>query len=668
MLKTLLAKNLKLPSFYSSPFVYFFCLYSSGILIQRDLLALTAISSILYYLGLLLILLYFFNRNYFPGTKLSFVLLSTLFFSLGQIQLSLLNSRNIPKIKTSNITSESLVLKLNEIEIKDSVHSKAIGTILVLKENMWVNTRKKILVNIHGKSAKNILQNDIILAITNQFDITNKNNPGEFDAITFWKSKGVFKSCYLADCDILRLQNNEANWIDHKLEMMRKYLNQILEKELDGSNLAIAKALIIGDKSLLDQETKNSFGATGAMHVLAVSGLHIGIISQLLLYIFQFFSKVIQRRNAVICVVILLWIYALLTGFSPSVVRAVFMFTVLMSAQEMGGNYSPINTLFFTAFVLALINPFVLYDIGFQLSYLAMLGIFALYKPIVAWYTPKNKVLNYLWQGSAIGFAAQAMTVPLTLYYFHQFPNYFALTNLGIMGISTVAMGFGMGIFILHFIPLIGKIASIILASSLWLMLHFLQWVESLPGSVAYGFNIPLFLVPFVMLALHLLIVSNRNRLKWKITSFVFIGLLTVISYQRYEQQNASHICFFNHNQFTMALKIKAQTIIIYDAKNDKKEKQLHGLIANYSKFYPANITFIPIKEENLSVQIGSHFVDVKKEEYGRAVRINEKLYKVIYKQDYASPILKNKKEFEIGMPWLKQSYTLSKGALIYKL
>ena len=668
MFKTLLAKNLKLPNFYSSPFVYFFCLYSSGILIQRDLLALTAITSIPFYFGLLLILLYFFNRNYYPGTKLSFVLLSTLFFSLGQIQLNLLNSRNIPKIQTSNITSESLVLKLNEIEIKDSVNSKAIGTILVLKENTWINTRKKILVNMHGKSAKSILQNDIILAITNQFDITNKNNPGEFDAITFWKSKGVFKSCYLADCDILRLQNNEANWVDHKLEMMRKYLNLILEKELDGSNLAIAKALIIGDKSLLDQETKNSFGATGAMHVLAVSGLHIGIISQLLLFIFQFFSKVIQRRNAVIFVVILLWIYALLTGFSPSVVRAVFMFTVLMSAQEMGGNYSPINTLFFTAFVLALINPFVLYDIGFQLSYLAMLGIFTLYKPIVAWYKPKNKVLNYLWQGSAIGFAAQAMTVPLTLYYFHQFPNYFALTNLGIMGISTVAMGFGMGIFILHFIPIIGKIASIILASSLWLMLHFLQWVESLPGSVAYGFNIPLFLVPFVMLVFYLLIVTDRNRLKWKIASFVFIGLLTVISYERYEQQNVSHICFFNHNQFTMALKIKSQTIIVYDAKNDKKEKQLHGLIANYSKFYPANITFIPLKEENLSVQIGSHFVDVKKEEYGRAVRINEKLYKVIYKQDYTSPILKNKKEFEIGMPWLNQSYTLSKGALIYKL
>jgi competence protein ComEC len=589
-------------------------------------------------------------------------------FLLGQTNIILKKNEVIGKYIPTTKGESRFLISLEEYELKDSITAKAVGRLYYLKNEKWEDTGIKSLLYLGGQKVNSLSQNDFILTITKFHPIANKNNPGEFNAINFWKTKGITHIGYLKEVDILEIKRCQDNWIDNQFSQLRDKLGQVLKNELNGSNLAIAQALILGDKSLLDQETRNSFGATGAMHVLAVSGLHIGIITQLLLYLFQFSSNLITRRNAVFITVLLLWIYALLTGFSPSVVRAVFMFSVLILSQETGGNYAPINVLFFTAFILILFNPFVIYDIGFQLSYLAMLGIYSLYKPIAAWYITKNKILNYLWQGSAIGFAAQAMTVPLTLYYFHQFPNYFALTNLGIMGISTVAMGFGMGIFILHFIPLIGKIASIILASSLWLMLHFLQWVESLPGSVAYGFNIPLFLVPFVMLALHLLIVTNRNRLKWKIASFVFIGLLTVISYQRYEQQNVSHICFFNHNQFTMALKIKSQTIIIYDAKNDKKEKQLHGLIANYSKFYPANITFIPIKEENLSVQIGSHFVDVKKEEYGRAVRINEKLYKVIYKQDYASPILKNKKEFEIGMPWLKQSYTLSKGALIYKL
>ena len=131
MFKTLLAKNLKLPNFYSSPFVYFFCLYSSGILIQRDLLALTAITSIPFYFGLLLILLYFFNRNYYPGTKLSFVLLSTLFFSLGQIQLNLLNSRNIPKIQTSE----------NEMDASPGAHAATVPAVLTMLSTLSPGAR-----------------------------------------------------------------------------------------------------------------------------------------------------------------------------------------------------------------------------------------------------------------------------------------------------------------------------------------------------------------------------------------------------------------------------------------------------------------------------------------------------------------------------------------------
>ena len=402
------------------------------------------------------------------------------------------------------------------------------------------------------------------------------------------------------------------------------------------------------------------------MHVLAVSGLHIGIITQLLLYLFQFSSKLITRRNAVLITVLLLWIYALLTGFSPSVVRAVFMFSVLILSQETGGNYAPINVLFYTAFILILFNPYVIYDIGFQLSYLAMLGIYTLYKPIAAWYITKNKILNYLWQGSAIGFAAQAMTVPLTLFYFHQFPNYFALTNLGIMGISTVAMGFGMGIFILHYIPLIGKVASFILATSLWLMLRFLQWVEHLPGSVEYGFNVPLYLVPFLMLAIFLIIVTDRSSTKWKLSSGLFICLLCVISYNRYEQHKESHICFFNNNQFAMAIKIKSQIVVIYDWKNAKKTDQLTNLIANYTKYYPGNVTFFPLKKENITLQIGNNKLNVNKEKYGKLITVNNKEYRLIKTEDYFVNNTTTKNT--LFMPWIIHKQSLAKGAKIYKM
>ena len=154
----------------------------------------------------------------------------------------------------------------------------------------------------------------------------------------------------------------------------------------------------------------------------------------------------------ILLVLLFLWFYALTSGFSPSVVRSVFMFSLLLLAQMTGRRYSSINILFFSAFVLILINPMVFFDVGFQLSYLAMLGIFSIYPIIQNWLNFKNKIMHYFWQGTAVCLSAQCVTVPLCIYYFHQFPNYFMIANLGIMILSTLVMGIGLGIFIFHFI------------------------------------------------------------------------------------------------------------------------------------------------------------------------------------------------------------------------
>jgi competence protein ComEC len=664
MIKSLLAKYIKITRFYSSPFTWIFCFYSLGILFESELNK-GSYNFHTNYLAILLILFLIFQK-FRAANPIPFIIIMLGCFLLGQANIILQkNEVNGKYILTSEGESRFLI-SLEEYEQKDSITAKAVGRLYYLKNEKWENTGIQSLLYLGGQKVNSLSQNDFILAITKLHPIANKNNPGEFNAINFWKTKGITHIGYLKEIDIIEIKRCQDNWIDKQLAKLRNKLSQVLKNELNGSNLAIAQALILGDKSLLDQETRNSFGATGAMHVLAVSGLHIGIITQLLLYLFQFSSKLITRRNAVFITVLLLWIYALLTGFSPSVVRAVFMFSVLILAQETGGNYAPINVLFFTAFILLLFNPYVIYDIGFQLSYLAMLGIYTLYKPIAAWYITKNKILNYLWQGSAIGFAAQAMTVPLTLYYFHQFPNYFALTNLGIMGISTVAMGFGMGIFILHYIPFIGKIASFILATSLWLMLRFLQWVEHLPGSVEYGFNVPLYLVPFFMLAIFLIIVTDRTSTKWKLSSGLFIGLLCVISYNRYEQHNESHICFFNNNQFAMAIKIKSQIVVIYDWKNAKKTDQLTNLISNYTKYYPGNVTFLPLKKENITLQIGHNKLTVNKEKYGKLIVVNNKEHRLINTEDY---LLNNTTtKSTLFMPWINHKQSLAKGAKIYKM
>ena len=664
MIISLLAKHIKITRFYSSPFTWIFCFYSLGILFESEINKESHFFSP-YYIAIVLILFLIYRKSR-PSNPFPLLFIITLFFFLGQANVKLQKNEGSGTSILAAKGEERYLISLEEYEQKDSITAKAVGQLYYLVNEKWEDTGIKSLLYLGGQQVNSLSQNDFILAMTKFHPIANKNNPGEFNAINFWKTKGITHVCYLKDIDIFEVKRFQDNWIDSQLAQLRNKLSQVLKNELNGSNLAIAQALILGDKSMLDQETRNSFGATGAMHVLAVSGLHIGIITQLLLYLFQFSSKLITRRNAVLITVLLLWIYALLTGFSPSVVRAVFMFSVLILSQETGGNYAPINVLFFTAFILILFNPYVIYDIGFQLSYLAMLGIYTLYKPIAAWYITKNKILNYLWQGSAIGFAAQAMTVPLTLFYFHQFPNYFALTNLGIMGISTVAMGFGMGIFILHYIPFIGKVASFILATSLWLMLRFLQWVEHLPGSVEYGFNVPLYLVPFLMLAFFLIIVTDSSSTKWKLSSGLFIGLLCVISYNRYEQHKESHICFFNNNQFAMAIKIKSQIVVIYDWKNAKKTDKLTNLISNYTKYYPGNVTFFPLKKENITLQIGNNKLNVNKEKYGKLITVNNKEYRLIKTEDYFVNNTTTKNT--LFMPWIIHKQSLAKGAKIYKM
>ena len=143
------------------------------------------------------------------------------------------------------------------------------------------------------------------------------------------------------------------------------------------------------------------------MHLLAISGLHIGLMILVLMQFFRIFSKVISKIQALIIIIILIWFYAFIIGFPPSVVRSVFMFSLISLGSVLGSQKSQLNLLCFSALVLLLIHPWYLFDIGFQLSYAAMFGIFFTYTPIQQFIPLKNRVLKFLWNGTALGLAAR---------------------------------------------------------------------------------------------------------------------------------------------------------------------------------------------------------------------------------------------------------------------
>jgi len=547
-------------------------------------------------------------------------------------------------------------MKVTEIQA-GKPWTKGIGEIHWKKGNKSFFTP----VRFYVKGNKTPKLDDVIQVKTEVIPIENKGNPGEFDLKTYWKTKGIYGMFFIESKDFHRVKIIPCSNLTISIRMAQQLCLDILSKHLSGQELGIAQALILGDKSLLDDEIRSAFIATGSMHILAVSGLHIGLILQLLLAIIKIGAKWINRSTALLFVILLLWFYALMTGFSPSVIRAVFMFTVLTWTQWKGLQSSSINSLFLTAFIIVLWKPMYLFDIGFQLSYLAMLGIFLFYPKIAGIWKPSNKILFYLWEGTAIGFAAQVATTPLTLFYFHQFPNYFAIANLGLMGLSSIVLGAGIFIIVTHKIPLIGKLNGIILLYSVFWMFRLIQWIETWPGALVYGFELDIILAPILLLNASLLLLGEYNKHYWKINAFNFLLILAWISHHRLLNATKTHICILNENKFTLILKIGERSWCFYDDQNPNKIK---FSAVNHQKLYPSNQHYISLRKKNARFFCGKNKLEIIKTNFGREVRLNKRTWHILYKENKG---IRNNTSI-LFMPWVSHPNSLKNGAKIYEI
>jgi len=644
-----------IPVFQKQPFLYLFIFQTFGVIVGNSILSIEILFSSFGFS--ILAFLVYLNLNDFLK-KWSFIIgLASLFFFLGYLTIYLFCSHSFQLEEFEK--SANFKMKVIEFQPKKDGWSKGIGEVTLLDSKEKKNER--IVFYCQSNSVFDV--NDYLLVQSDLIPIQNKGNPGEFDMELFWKTKGIRTMSFIDENSFKLLDRFERSFFQEFIYSLQTSFNEMLESHLEGENLAVAKAIILGDKSMLESETKNSFSATGAMHVLAVSGLHIGLILQILMEVAKFFSRFISRKRAVLSILILLWIYSILTGFSPSVIRSIFMFTILVLAQFFGKEQNNINSLFFSAFVLLLFQPMFLFDIGFQLSYLAMVGIYTLYRPIESWYQPKNKIIKYFWQGTAVGFAAQCMTVPLTLYYFHQFPNYFAIANLGLMVVSGLVLGLGIALFALHYIPLIGKLTGFLLMISIAGMLWFIQWVEHLPGAVAYGFNLPFILVPIISFLTFFLVKITSNRLIWKITAVAFSISLILTIYFRWNSLNDSHICVLNQNKLSLIVKSKNQLICLYNDDYQNLEK-IKFTAESYLKCFPGKIQYISFRNKNMNLEISKHKLNIMKENSDFILKIDNQKFRFVHSEKSTNKLT----PYTFFMPWIENLQSLNKGAIILPL
>ncbi len=526
-------------------------------------------------------------------------------------------------------------------------------------QNQLKAVSEKLLFYTDSNSIKLISEGDILLLSCKISQIKNKGNPGEFDAMLYWKSKKTHLLSFFDYTDFSILKNEP---ITHK-KAMENALNEIIDNNLPKSQTGLAKALFLGDKSALSTEITNSFSAAGAMHLLAISGLHIGLMILVLMNVFRVFSRFINKYQSTCIVILFIWFYAYLIGFPPSVVRSVFMFSLITLGSLFSAQNNQLNLLCFSAVALLLLNPWYLFDIGFQLSYLAMFGILITYTRIQRFYYFKNKIIRFLWNGTALGLSAQIFTVPLCLYYFHQFPNYFALTNLGIILISGILISLGAGLFLFSWSPLLSIGIGFALSSLLYLLVNFIDLIEQLPGSVSKGFELSEFELISIYFLIIVLVFSAIYRSFPLLKYFLTLGILLTLSCHRYKHLNTNHLILFNENKLCFAIHTKNHIYFFYDdlVINEYKYQRL---MESYEKCYPGNISAISIKEKNVTSSFKNNKISLQTIDHKKYLILNDTKYQIVYdNSNYDS-----KEANQIGMPWVQGLKTTLNKAIIIPL
>ncbi len=491
-----------------------------------------------------------FTKNRFVGLLMGIILIST-----G----ALLTSVNLEKSHNTKLTNyKGFIIgeickdpKSTEKTIVLNIEIKAI------KNNTeWISTAGKTLLYLEKNTkAESLIIGDKIVFSPELSEVENKGNPEEFDYKQYLAYNLVYNSDYLEGDDWELLDSDGVINIRYNfLRFRQDLIAKLQDAGLKDEELGVISALALGYKDNLSDEIRHSYASSGAMHILAVSGLHVGIIYGMLIFILSFIkSKKLQWLKTVI-IISFIWFYAILTGLSPSVSRAALMFTLIAIGKLQNKGSDSLNAIAASAFILLVINPMNIMNIGFQLSYIAVIGIILLYPKIYSLLNPKNKILDKIWSLTAVSVAAQIATAPLGVYYFHQFSNLFLISNYLLIPLSTLAIWLCILFFMFSGIGFLAGILSNALFYIIRIMNTLSGTIESLPLSVSENLyvSIPQLILIYIAIIFISVFLFNSKKYKHLIIGIISIIIVSVFNlFYSIETKNQEYIIVYNINKTT---------------------------------------------------------------------------------------------------------------------
>ncbi len=485
------------------PFLKLLLAFAGGILVQWYAPVKPQTSWVILAAGLValagLLFTTFFHRYRFAF--INGIINSFLFFSLGTLLVRQKDTRNDRSwLGNFYAPGDGLLVTLEEppVEKTRSVKANAAAEYLI-RNGQSFPIKGKIIIYFSkavtdGPQGLSLSYGSQVVFRKPLQEIKNAGNPGGFDYKRYALFQGITHQVYLQAGEFELLDHKKQNGLKKFLYASKEKLLGILRNNIRRrEELGLAEALLIGYKQDLDQSLVQSYTNTGVVHIIAISGLHLGLIYWLMALALRPLQKSKTTRWIRAALIIsILWVFSLLAGAQPSILRSALMFTCIVLGESLSKKTSIYNTMAVSAFILLCINPFWLWDVGFQLSYAAVLSIIIFMQPIYNIFYIKNKLLDLIWKLNAVTLAAQILTVPLSIYHFHQFPNLFILTNFIAVPLSGIILLGEIFLCVIAFIPAIATLVGQLLGWLIGLMNDYIQRVESIPFSLWNGLQISL--------------------------------------------------------------------------------------------------------------------------------------------------------------------------------
>ncbi len=553
------------------------------------------------FLSFVLLLLSFFKSNKI-NFKSSFFGLTVLFVSFF-IGISTQFTHNDLQQKSHyfNQISDFDQHYLLEITLKEKLKLSALNYRFIAIVNKLENKEStgKIILNIRKDSLNN-QQFEIGSVLKFSAKITKNKpikNPNQFDYGKYLENKNIFAQVY-TNVKEIKVASVLVKDIRYYTARFRNRIIENLEKNDFGKQeLAVVVALILGQQQDISPEILNDYQFAGAVHVLSVSGLHVGFILLFLERILKPFPNTKKWKfNKLLIIILSLWAFGFIAGLAPSVLRSVVMFSFVAVGRHMGRGINIYNTLLVSAFVILLYEPSFLFDIGFQLSYVSLFFIVWLQPLFENIWQPKIKIIIFIWEIITVSFAAQIGAMGLSIYYFHQFPGLFFLTNLIILPAIGFVLGYGVFIMILAYFDFAPQSLTHLLEISISILNKVIAWIASFEQFVFQNIVMnKLMLLSFYLMVIMVVIYFKKPKFK----NLTF-ALLTIILFQisifssKYYYQNQSELVVFNvkkhtiiSERFGQQIRIYANDSILKNCNQNATIKQY--LIGNFSKIADKN-------------------------------------------------------------------------------